>query len=134
MLTQVQTNADHRGGQLAFDSEGMLLTSLGDGGPQTDPDCHAQRTDTYQGKILRFDIHQNVDTPPYYGIPADNPFIGPGDYPDEVWAYGFRNPWRFSFDRHSGTLYIADVGQSTREETSTEPKALARRPATTAGG
>ncbi len=92
LLTQAQTTTAHRGGQLAFDPEGMLMMALGDGGPQTDPDCHAQSSATYQGKLLRFDVHQNVNAAPFYGIPADNPFIGPGGFADEVWAYGLRNP------------------------------------------
>lgn len=125
LLTVDQFQNVHQGGQLGFDPEGMLLMALGDGGPQTDPDCHAQQTTLYQGKLLRFDVHQNVNTPPFYGIPADNPFVGAGGFADEVWAYGLRNPWRFSFDRHSGSLYIADVGQSNREEVDVEPKNFA---------
>jgi glucose/arabinose dehydrogenase len=125
LITIDQTTTVHRGGQLGFDAEGMLLMALGDGGPQTDPDCHAQRQDFYQGKLLRFDIHQNVGVSPFYGIPADNPFIGAGGFADEVWAYGLRNPWRFSFDRHSGALWIADVGQVNREEINVEPRNFA---------
>lgn len=121
LLTLNQTTTVHRGGQLAFDPEGHLLVAFGDGGPQTDTECKAQRTETLHGKIARLDIGQNVATPPFYGIPADNPFIGNGGLADEVWAYGLRNPWRFSFDRHSGALYIADVGQVSREEIDVEP-------------
>jgi hypothetical protein len=121
LITLDQTTTVHRGGQLAFDPDGMLRIGFGDGGPQTDTDCHAQRPETFQGKMLRIDVTQNVATPPFYGIPADNPFLGPGDMPDEVWAFGLRQPWRFSFDRHRGDLYIADVGQVNREEVDVEP-------------
>src|SRR5436305_3836746 len=71
--------------------------------------------------MLRIDVDQNVATPPYYGIPASNPFRGAGDPPDEVWASGLRNPWRFSFDRQTGDLWIGDVGQDRREEIDFQP-------------
>ncbi|MEM8963725.1 MAG: PQQ-dependent sugar dehydrogenase [Acidobacteriota bacterium] len=116
VLTQPQATTLHRGGQIAFGPDGFLYIGLGDGGPQTDPDCHAQRPDTLQGKLMRIDIDQNTMTPPYYGIPGDNPFGGVGQPAAEVWAIGLRQPWRFSFDRVTGDLYIADVGQFEREE------------------
>ena len=116
LITVDQTTDLHRGGQLAFGPDGYLYIGLGDGGPQTDTECHAQRPDTLQGKLLRIDVDQSVDVAPFYGIPAGNPFGGAGEPPAEVWALGLRQPWRFSFDRHTGDLYIADVGQVSREE------------------
>src|SRR5262249_24597696 len=92
----------------------------GDGGGGGDQPCNAQRTDTLLGKILRLDVRQNLNQAPFYGIPASNPFVGSGDpggqIPDEIWATGLRNPWRFSFDRVTGDLYIGDVGQNLFEE------------------
>ncbi len=94
---------------------------MGDGGSANDPACHAQRRDPQAGrqellgKLLRIDVDQNAGAPPYYGIPPGNPFVATGG-PDEAWAIGLRNPWRFSFDRRTGDLYIGDVGQGTREE------------------
>ena len=82
---------------------------MGDGGSANDPECFAQRMEPQPGrqdllgKLLRIDVNQSVDTPPYYGIPADNPFVASGG-PDEAWAKGLRNPWRFSFDRLTGDL------------------------------
>ncbi|HUP21791.1 MAG TPA: PQQ-dependent sugar dehydrogenase [Thermoanaerobaculia bacterium] len=111
----------HHGGQLQFGPDGMLWVSLGDGGSFNDPLCHAQRRDSLLGKLLRLDFDGRVDAAPFYAIPADNPFLGPGDFPDEAWAVGLRNPWRFSFDRLGGDLYIADVGQDAREEIDFEP-------------
>ncbi|MCP3958942.1 MAG: PQQ-dependent sugar dehydrogenase [bacterium] len=108
----------HYGGQLQFGPDGYLYFAIGDGGQQQDPDCRAQTPGLLQGKMLRIDVDQNVDTPPHYGIPGDNPFVGGGDPADEVWAIGFRNPWRFSFDRLTGDLFISDVGQFEREEVS----------------
>ena len=116
LITVAQQTDLHRGGQLQFGPDGFLYIGLGDGGPQTDTECHAQRPDTLQGKLLRIDVDQNVATPPHYGIPAGNPFGGAGEPPAEVWALGLRQPWRFSFDRVTGDLFIADVGQDAREE------------------
>ncbi|MEM7583568.1 MAG: PQQ-dependent sugar dehydrogenase [Acidobacteriota bacterium] len=113
----------HYGGQLKFGPDGYLYFAIGDGGQQQDPDCRAQNLSLLQGKMMRIDINQNVDMPPYHGIPMDNPFFGAGDPPDEVWAIGFRNPWRFSFDRMTGDLFISDVGQFQREEVSFQPAA-----------
>ncbi|HWN44136.1 MAG TPA: PQQ-dependent sugar dehydrogenase, partial [Thermoanaerobaculia bacterium] len=119
-----QPFSNHNGGQIQFGPDGNLYIGMGDGGAANDPDCRAQRGDTLLGKMLRIDVDQNVNSAPFYGIPADNPFRGTGgsgDMPDEVWASGFRNPWRFSFDRSTGDLYIGDVGQGTREEISRQP-------------
>ena len=101
-----QPFANHNGGVLAFGPDGYLYAGLGDGGSQGDPNGNAQNTEILLGKILRID----VDSAEPYAVPADNPFG------NEVWAYGFRNPWRFSFDRTTGDLYIGDVGQNQWEE------------------
>ncbi len=111
----------HNGGQLQFGPDGYLYVGLGDGGGSFDPDCRSQNGGELVGKILRLDVDQNVSTPPFYGIPPDNPFRGPGDPADEVWAMGLRNPWRFSFDRETGDLWIGDVGQGRREEVDFQP-------------
>ncbi len=125
LITVDQTTDLHRGGQLQFGPDGYLYIALGDGGPQTDTECHAQRPDTLQGKLLRIDVDQNVGTPPFYGIPPDNPFGGAGEPAPEVWALGLRQPWRFSFDRLTGDLYLGDVGQFDREEIDFQPAASA---------
>ncbi|HEV2844369.1 MAG TPA: PQQ-dependent sugar dehydrogenase [Thermoanaerobaculia bacterium] len=121
LLTIPQPFANHNGGQLQFGPDGYLYIGMGDGGDAFDPGCRAQKTDTLLGKMLRIDVDQNVNSAPFYGIPQDNPFRGGGDPPDEVWASGFRNPWRFSFDRQTGDLWIGDVGQNQREEIDFQP-------------
>lgn len=102
---------NHNGGVVAFGPDGYLYLGLGDGGSGGDPQGNAQSLDTFLGKILRLD----VDAGDSYGIPPDNPFADVGGLP-EIWAYGLRNPWRFSFDRLNGDLYIGDVGQNAWEE------------------
>lgn len=104
--------ANHHGGQLQFGPDSMLYVSLGDGGCCGDPLQNGQRHHTLNGKILRI----NVDGASGYTVPGDNPFVSDTSFPPEVWAWGFRNPWRFSFDRQSGDLYIGDVGQDQWEE------------------
>ena len=116
LLHIAQPAANHNGGQLQFGPDGFLYVGMGDGGGAGDPSCFAQNDSTLLGKMLRLDVDQNVNTPPYYGIPFDNPFVGPGDPPDIVWAEGLRNPWRYTFDRLTDALFIADVGQNTLEE------------------
>jgi glucose/arabinose dehydrogenase len=111
LLTLDQPYPNHNGGQLAFGPDGYLYVALGDGGSGGDPNGNGQNTNALLGKILRLDI----DAAHPYGIPADNPFADGGGAP-EVWAYGLRNPWRFSFDRATGDLWIADVGQGAFEE------------------
>ncbi|HEY0510972.1 MAG TPA: PQQ-dependent sugar dehydrogenase [Thermoanaerobaculia bacterium] len=121
LLTIEQPYSNHNGGQLQFGPDGDLYIGMGDGGSGYDPECRAQNPSMLLGKMLRIDVDQNVATPPYYGIPASNPFRGPGDPPDEVWASGLRNPWRFSFDRETGDLWIGDVGQDQHEEIDFQP-------------
>ncbi|HEX6303692.1 MAG TPA: PQQ-dependent sugar dehydrogenase, partial [Anaerolineales bacterium] len=106
-----QPFANHNGGVVAFGPDGYLYLGLGDGGSGGDPQGNAQSLDTLLGKILRLD----VDAGDSYGIPPDNPFADAGGRP-EIWAYGLRNPWRFSFDHLNGDLYIGDVGQNAWEE------------------
>jgi hypothetical protein len=105
--------ANHNGGQLQFGPDGHLYMSLGDGGGSGDPFENGQDTEALLGKILRIDPHPGQA--PAYSIPAGNPFAASADR-EEIWAYGLRNPWRFSFDRATGDMVIADVGQSAREE------------------
>ncbi|HEY3203804.1 MAG TPA: PQQ-dependent sugar dehydrogenase [Thermoanaerobaculia bacterium] len=120
LLTIDQPFANHNGGQLQFGPDGFLYIGMGDGGSANDPFCNAQRNDTLLGKLLRIDVDQNVDQPPFYGIPAGNPFVATGG-PAEAWAKGLRNPWRFSFDRLTDDLFIGDVGQGQREEIDHQP-------------
>ena len=110
------TNDNHYGGQLAFGPDGYLYIAVGDGGSVGDPANNAQNLNVLLGKILRLDVDQEVNQPPYHGIPPGNPFAGATPGRDEIWAYGLRNPWRFSFDRTTGDLLIGDVGQYSREE------------------
>ena len=119
-LLSVETlQPNHNGGQLAFGPDDLLYIGLGDGGGAADRgEGHAeggngQSLDTWLGKILRIDPEPSADLP--YTIPPDNPFAGGGARP-EIWAYGLRNPWRFSFDRATGDLWIGDVGQNAWEE------------------
>lgn len=106
LLRVNQPFANHNGGTLQFGPDGYLYAGLGDGGSAGDPFGNGQKTDVLLGKILRLD----VDTAQPYAIPASNPFG------NEIWAYGLRNPWRISFDKLTGDLYIGDVGQNTYEE------------------
>ena len=121
LLTIPQPFSNHNGGQLAFGPDGYLYIGMGDGGSANDPMCNAQRDESLLGKILRIDVDANANTSPFYGIPPDNPFAAPGGPRDEIWAKGLRNPWRFSFDRLTGDLYIGDVGQGAREEVDFQP-------------
>ncbi len=116
LLTIYQPFSNHNGGDLNFGPDGYLYISMGDGGDRDDPGDRAQHTDSLLGKILRIDVS---DSSVSYKIPPDNPFVGTAGR-DEVWDYGLRNPWRFSFDRQTGELWIADVGQDQYEEINLE--------------
>jgi glucose/arabinose dehydrogenase len=111
---------NHNGGQLAFGPDGFLYAAVGDGGHFGDPYNSGQRKDTLLGKILRIDP-DGTGAGPYdrYSVPASNPFVGEAGF-DEIWDYGLRNPWRFSFDRETDNLWIADVGQNNWEEINRE--------------
>ena len=122
LLTVEQPFANHNGGQLAFGPDGFFYIGLGDGGSGGDPFRNAQNPSALLGKMLRIDVSSNTGT---YSIPVDNPFAGNPAYRPEIWALGFRNPWRFSFDRETGDLFIADVGESTNEEVNFQPAASA---------
>lgn len=116
VLTVQQPFGNHNGGHIAFGPDGYLYIGMGDGGDGGDPFGHGQNTATLLGSILRID----VDEVPYR-IPASNPFVSTPDAAPETWAFGFRNPWRFSFDRSTGDLWIGDVGQNDFEEVSFQP-------------
>jgi hypothetical protein len=117
LLTIAQPFANHNGGHLAFGPDGYLYIGTGDGGSGGDPFGNGQSLNTLLGKILRID----VDSASPYGIPPTNPFAGSISGLDEIWAFGIRNPWRFSFDRLNGDLYIGDVGQGRFEEVDLQP-------------
>ena len=107
-----QPYSNHNGGGLVFGPDGYLYIALGDGGAGGDPQGHGQNRTDLLGSLLRIDI--NSGSP--YSIPASNPYAGHATFRRELWNYGLRNPWRFSFDRSTGDLYIGDVGQDSREE------------------
>lgn len=111
LLQIEQPFQNHKGGQVQFGPDGYLYIGMGDGGSEGDPLGNGQSLQILLGKILRID----VDNGQPYAIPADNPYVSGGGLP-EIWAYGLRNPWRFSFDRLTGDLYISDVGQDAWEE------------------
>ncbi|MET9498812.1 PQQ-dependent sugar dehydrogenase [Streptomyces sp. NPDC006552] len=123
VLTQTQPYNNHNGGDIKFGPDGYLYIALGDGGSGGDPHGNGQNLDTLLGKLLRIDPRGG--TP--YAIPADNPFVNDPNARGEIWAYGLRNPWRFSFDAATGDLFIGDVGQSDWEE-------IDRAPARSNGG
>jgi glucose/arabinose dehydrogenase len=112
LLEIAQPFRNHNGGLNLFGPDGMLYIGMGDGGSAGDPMNNGQRLDTLLGKLLRIDV--DGETP--YRSPPDNPFSGRADARPEIWAYGLRNPWRFSFDRVTGRLHLGDVGQNALEE------------------
>jgi glucose/arabinose dehydrogenase len=109
-----QPYANHNGGMLAFGPDGYLYIGMGDGGSSGDPGNRAQSTTSLLGKILRINVNGSTSTKNYL-IPPTNPYVGRTGY-DEIWQLGLRNPWRFSFDRATGNLWIGDVGQNSWEE------------------
>ena len=111
----LQPAGNHNGGQLAFGPDGYLYVGLGDGGLGGDPYKNGQNKETLLGSILRIDV-SNASESERYRVPSDNPMLGVASAKAEVWAYGLRNPWRFSFDPQTGALWAADVGQSVWEE------------------
>lgn len=113
ILSLDQPYQNHNGGNILFGPDGFLYIGFGDGGSQGDPDNRAQDPGILFAKILRIDVSGDQEP---YGIPADNPFVDDASFAPETFAWGFRNPWRFSFDRETGDLWIGDVGQSTIEE------------------
>jgi len=117
LLHVTQPAANHNGGQLQFGPDGYLYAGMGDGGQGGDPWGNAQNPDTLLGKLLRLDV-TGADG---YHVPSDNPFVGREGVRPEIWALGLRNPWRFAFDRSTGDLYLADVGQTRFEEVNFQP-------------
>jgi glucose/arabinose dehydrogenase len=120
LLYVQQPYANHNGGHLAFGPDGYLYMALGDGGSGGDPQGNGQNLGTLLGKIIRLDVSGDG-----YAIPDDNPFVGDSEARPEIWAWGVRNPWRFSFDRATGDLYIGEVGQNQWEEIDFQPAASA---------
>src|SRR4051794_11629912 len=120
LLKVTQPFANHNGGQLRFGPDGYLYLGLGDGGSGGDPMGNGQNRAALLGKILRLDVESQPGT---LRIPPDNPFTGTAGARGEIWAYGLRNPWRFSFDRDTGDLWMADIGQETYEEIDFQPAA-----------
>jgi glucose/arabinose dehydrogenase len=121
LLTVAQPYANHNGGMLAFGPDGYLYVGLGDGGSGGDPKGNGQNLGTLLGTLLRIDVGGTGK----YAIPKDNPFVGRTGARPEIWAWGLRNPWRFSFDRETGDLWIGDVGQNAWEEIDFQPAASA---------
>lgn len=115
LLEVAQPFGNHNGGMLAFGPDDLLYIALGDGGSAGDPMDHGQNLETLLGSLLRIDVHPLDGSEPY-AVPADNPFVDTANARPEIWAYGLRNPWRFSFDRATGELWLGDVGQNAIEE------------------
>ena len=113
LLKLKQPYSNHNGGGIAFGPDGYLYIGFGDGGSAGDPETNAQNLNNFLGKILRIDVNTNPDQ---YTIPQNNPFIGKKNVKEEIFCYGLRNPWRFSFDSLTGNLFIGDVGQNNWEE------------------
>lgn len=115
IIDYTQPFSNHNGGSLNFGPDGYLYIGSGDGGSGGDPGNRAQNTTLLLGKLLRIDV-DNPSGGNNYGIPTDNPFEGSSSDAQEIWAYGLRNPWKFTFDRDTGDVWIADVGQNAIEE------------------
>ncbi len=114
ILSIDQPYGNHNGGMIAFGKDRYLYIGMGDGGSGGDPQNHAQNLNSLLGKMLRLDVN-NGDP---YAVPSDNPFVEQENTLPEIWSYGWRNPWRFSFDRETGDLWVGDVGQGSYEEIS----------------
>ena len=114
VITIDQPYSTHNGGDVVFGPDGMLYIGMGDGGSGGDPERRSLALNDLLGKLLRIDPRASGDQP--YTVPTDNPFVGVADARPEVWSIGLRNPWRFNFDRETGDLWIADVGQGNWEE------------------
>ena len=110
VLEVVQPYSNHNAGHLLFGPDGYMYIGLGDGGSAEDPNGNGQDPGTLLGSIVRIDV-SSADSMSRYSVPSDNPFIGVQGARPEIWAYGLRNPWRFSFDHTTGDLWVADVGQ-----------------------
>ena len=121
VLRLFQPFANHNGGRIEFGPDGYLYLSIGDGGSGGDPEGNGQDPSTLLGSIVRLDVSPAEG----FAIPPDNPFVGHATAREEIWAYGLRNPWRIAFDRMTGDLWIADVGQNEREEINLQPAASA---------
>ena len=119
LLTIPQPFSNHNGGQVKFGPDGYLYVGMGDGGAAADPQGNGQNAETLLGAMLRLDV-DGASNEATYAVPADNPFVN-SEGRNEIWATGVRNPWRFSFDRLTGDLFIADVGQNIWEEVSFQP-------------
>lgn len=117
IMTIDQPYGNHNGGCIKFGPDGYLYIGMGDGGSGNDPQSYGQNTQSLLGKMLRIDI----DNGSPYSVPSNNPFVNDANVLDEIWAIGVRNPWRFSFDRETGDLWIADVGQNAWEEIDFQP-------------
>jgi glucose/arabinose dehydrogenase len=124
ILTYPQPYENHNGGWLGFGPDGYLYIASGDGGSGDDPGNRAQNRSSLLGKILRIDVNVDEDATEPYAIPEGNPFKGHATYAEEIWAFGLRNPWRCSFDREAGHLWIGDVGQGSREEIDVNPSGV----------
>lgn len=124
IITIDQPYSNHNGGCVRFGPDGYLYIGMGDGGSAGDPENRAQNLMELLGKMLRIDIN-NTSEGNNYAIPADNPFVGNPNAQEEIWAYGLRNPWRFSFDAVDNSLWIADVGQNQIEEVNKVSNSLA---------
>ncbi len=114
LLVVPQPNSNHKGGEVITGPDGMLYIGLGDGGSEDDPNNFGQNLGTLLSKILRINPVASGSAP--YSVPADDPFVGRGGVRPETWMWGLRNPWRFSFDRKTGDVWIGDVGQNKYEE------------------
>lgn len=125
VLEEDQPYSNHNGGSLKFSPiDGYLYIGLGDGGSAGDPNGYGQRKTTFLGKILRIDVTPGAAP---YTVPASNPFVSNTEFKPEIWSWGWRNPWRFSFDRTNGGFWIGDVGQNVREEIDFEPAGIGGR-------